>query len=391
MAGALVKRGSRVSPPHPGEGVNTGTDGRLDVRRLRYRLRTAAARVLSQEAVNRCGRYVVEAPDAPHPFEVAVKVGERGAHYSGLITCGSVWHCPVCAARVAEGRRQEVEKVLTKHAEAGGIAYMAAFTIPHHVFQSCKDLRLAVATAWQRVQSGAPWKKKKGRYRLVGTIRVLEVTRGENGWHPHLHVIFLFEGPALFAPFGDWLFDRWAAVVNRLGYGQCNKAVWRFERARSTSQAGDYVVKWGADRELTSMHVKRGKGGGRSPWQILADIADRSDPADIRLFQEYAAAFKGARQLTWSKGLREAFLDIDEAVDKGLADQEPPADTVCFVGKYVFEDLQSRGLDVALLEAAESGGWPAVCLFVQHHGLDHIGIRQAKSPVVMHDEFEIPW
>ena len=37
----------------------------------------------------------------------------KAAHYSGLVTCGSIWPCPVCASRIQERRRPECSRRLT--------------------------------------------------------------------------------------------------------------------------------------------------------------------------------------------------------------------------------------------------------------------------------------
>ena len=44
----------------------------------------------------------------------------RRAGFGGLVTCGSVWACPVCAAKVATKRAEDLAAVLDAvHAWAG--------------------------------------------------------------------------------------------------------------------------------------------------------------------------------------------------------------------------------------------------------------------------------
>ena len=84
---------------------------------------------------------------------------EGRAQYLGVETCSSACMCPVCASKIAEGRRQEVaETAAAFFAEhPSGVLYMGAFTMPHHKFQSCEELRWAVTKAFTKVISGKSW------------------------------------------------------------------------------------------------------------------------------------------------------------------------------------------------------------------------------------------
>jgi hypothetical protein len=154
------------------------------------------------------------------------------AHFGGVETCGSIWVCPVCAAKITEGRRAEIDHILQAHREAGGRAYMATFTLPHYAFQACAPLRRAVSDCWRKVKSGKAWVEARERYGWLGDIRALEITHGRNGWHPHLHVLILLEPWAdkreAYA-LGGWMFDRWAAAVERTGLGRCSVDAFSFE------------------------------------------------------------------------------------------------------------------------------------------------------------------
>ena len=214
---------------------------RAALRSLRYRLRLGARRILPKERVARCGR-------SAHGLSVQVRHDcVRGATYSGLVTCGSVWDCPVCAAKISEKRRQELELIVTAHLATGGAVYMAALTVPHARLHSAEELRQLVADCWRKTQAGEPWMREKMRAGLIGTVRACEVTHGENGWHPHLHVLFFIGlgiGETTAQAFGNFVFHRWSKFVRRAGYGECNPTLWRFERTRQTQRAGEYVMKW---------------------------------------------------------------------------------------------------------------------------------------------------
>jgi hypothetical protein len=70
-------------------------------------------------------------PDAGTVLVVSERPEGRRAGIEGLVTCGSVWLCPVCAAKVASKRAEELAQVLDAVHDAGGSAFMLTLTIRH--------------------------------------------------------------------------------------------------------------------------------------------------------------------------------------------------------------------------------------------------------------------
>lgn len=330
-------------------------------RRKRYMLHNEAAKLVGGR-VGRCGHYALGGT-------VSVRqAATKAAYYSGVETCGSIWACPKCAPRIAEPRRAEVAQAVDLHTRAGGSVYMAAFTIPHGIHQRCKPLKDAVTKTWGRVLQGKAWGKIKGRYKLQHMVRSLEVTYGRNGWHPHLHVLFFFEDgvdQARAEEFGFLVFERWARYVAAAGLGDCNPDVFKFEKARDVQRAGEYVAKWGSDREICFGHLKQGKMGGKSPWQLLADSAAGDVKAGQR-FKEFAAAFFRARHLTWTRGTKEHFGLVEKSDDDLSTAEEAAARTVATVPADVFRQMAYERALPQLLEAAERGGKSEVETFIQN-------------------------
>jgi hypothetical protein len=50
--------------------------------------------------------------------------GTRSAAYGGLKTCGSAWCCPVCAAKIATRRTDDLATVMRSVDEHGGLAFL---------------------------------------------------------------------------------------------------------------------------------------------------------------------------------------------------------------------------------------------------------------------------
>ncbi|MEQ1158895.1 replication protein, partial [Acinetobacter johnsonii] len=96
----------------------------------------------------------------------------------------------------------------------------------------------------------------------------------------------------------------------------------------------DYISKWGLAEEMTQAHQKIGKKNRQSltPWEILDLSRMEASTKDKygHLFSVYASAFKGRRQLFWSKGLKE-LLKVADKSDEQLANehsQDEPQDEV---------------------------------------------------------------
>ena len=80
-----------------------------------------------------------------------------------------------------------------------------------------------------------------------------------------------------------------------------------------------YVSKWGIENEITKGHVKSGKNGNSTAWDLLK-LSMLDDQQAAKLFQEFAICFKGSRQLDWSRGLK-AMFSIDNKTDEELAEE----------------------------------------------------------------------
>lgn len=82
---------------------------------------------------------------------------KRGAGYAGLSTCGSVWACPCCPAKIASRRAEELADVMAAVHRSGGCAYLVTYTMRHHQGRRLTTLWDAVSAAWGAVTSGKAW------------------------------------------------------------------------------------------------------------------------------------------------------------------------------------------------------------------------------------------
>lgn len=315
--------------------ASTGEDIPITV--LRFFLQSSAREILPHERVSICLR-----THAPNKQTVEIrKASAKGkAFYSGLVVCGSVWHCPICAARITEKRKQELEYAYNEW--TGGVIMMT-YTYAHTLGDNLEITLAALKESFRAMKSGRGWQEIIETYGWIGSVKSLEVTYGENGWHSHFHeLVFLtnrltglMEGKLEFA-----IRKRWLEMLPKVGLHAS------FEHgAKLTTDNGEiqgYVAKFGEEialtegqmknkhwtlvHEVTKTPAKRAKAGGRTPLQLLYDYWDGDMPSK-RLWREYAMAFKGSHQLQWSKGMRLLMRMGLEIPDEKLA-VVPTKDTI---------------------------------------------------------------
>lgn len=252
-----------------------------------------------------------------------VKVWKDKAHgkafYSGVRTCGGLWTCPHCAAKISERRRVELVEALAAAKALGLEVKLLTLTIPHGIGDDVGEIVKKLMGAWKRTTQGRVAKELRELLGLRGTIRSVEVTYGSNGFHPHLHVLLFLDKPWSNSSVQNAFCPVWQNACRLAGlpipsdaHGCC---------VDDGSKAAAYASKWGLESEMTKSHIKRGKQGGMTPFDFLrAVLADDQDAAKYRgLFKAYAKAFHGQRQLFWSVGLR-ALLELGkEVTDEELA------------------------------------------------------------------------
>ena len=306
----------------------------LAKRRLdRWALQAAARELMESERVAWCLRRPGFDPVTRKSYrEILVMYSERvhRAHYKNLMVCGSVWMCPICAGKVTERRRVELTQAIDQNDFQ--IA-LVTFTLQHSKTDKLSVVLGAELEAYRYLKSGRHWKEFVGDYGMAGSIRSLEVTVGENGWHPHLHVLPFFKAGLNLRGIEDDFKGMWRAALEHFE----RSASWQrgVDFRNAEKDVAEYVAKfnhepinlkrpgkWTMEHELTKSQAKISKGaGGRTPLQLLADFV-HGDKASGRLWQEFAKSFKGKRQLVWSRGLRDVLgLGVEES-DQTLAVRE---------------------------------------------------------------------
>lgn len=295
----------------------------------------------------------------------------KSAFYSGLVTCGRVWDCPVCGPKIQERRREEIAKAVQWAYDKGLQPVMVTLTFPHYSWNKLSVLLKQQAFALQRLRAGAPWKRFKEAIGYEGLIRSLENLFGLNGWHPHTHELWFVRSDAGAEAMKVEVLKRWESACIRAGLlDPKNEAQLEAFRAHAVDvkgncSASDYLAKqddsrhWGVDREIAKASTKNGRAKGLHPFALLAKAGEGDKRAE-RLFLAYCMAMKGKSQLYWSPGLKDA-VGVNEASDEDLAEES--RDAADLLGMLTLDDwklVRAASMRAQLLDAAESGGWAAI-------------------------------
>lgn len=291
--------------------------------------------------------------------EVGVWLDQKhgAAHYSGIATCGSVWACPICAAKIQERRRGEVENAMAWAKGAGLTPVLVTLTFPHSAFDELRTLLAKQADALARFRRSRAYRALMQRLGFAGLIRSLEVTHGANGWHPHVHELWFVERP------GAWseVVRCWEAACRAAGLLEEAKVdAFRLHAVdvQVDVSSGDYLAKqddsrsWGLAHEVSKAASKQGRAKGVHPHHFLI----RRAPGDAARYVEYVEGMKGRRQLFWSPGLK-GKVGVAEKTDEEVAQEETEkAREVCTLTRHAWRVVRGNDARAELLDAAERGG-----------------------------------
>lgn len=262
---------------------------------------------------------------------VFVEFNSKNAYYTGLQTCGSVWNCPVCSARISEYRRQEIAKAVEKTGLFGYQSIMVTFTFPHTNKMPLKDLLKKQSEALALFRKGDTWDTFKDKVKFYGLIRALEVTYGKNGWHPHTHELWFIDCNYTNKKYlNEFILNRWINCLKKVGLIPENPTDKELEAVKKRAvdikmncKASDYLSKndssknWGVDREL-SKAVSKGRAKGMHVFQFLAT----ESALNQKLYIEFINAMKGKRQIFWSQELKKKIGIDDKTDDEILSEVE---------------------------------------------------------------------
>jgi len=339
-------------------------DPRQTPARLRARLRwlSSSSRELA------CGRTICERVDEGGPRIEIRRVNELGrggkvierqrGRWRGLVSCRHIWTCPVCSQTLKTERAVRVVRAVE---EMGGRWQMLTVTLRHRLGMPLKKLFECLRAVWRRTRQGGKiqriWKA-----RVSGSIRSFEITHGENGWHPHVHVLLRTT---------EWtedekqaLLERWQAQLDKVLGSACvpddlHALTWStawYPGEWEGSERAAYLAKLGF--EATGIGKSR-----RSPWAIAQDACEGSTQA-LMLWREYAQATRRVRAIELDDRAAKAAKRAEEKEDiRELEESTKPREvsvTAEEVAVLARAERRNPGVFATALWCAEQGGESAV-------------------------------
>lgn len=328
----------------------------------RYLLSEIAAELLPNTRCSSCRKAII-----PGKKGVSVIYSPKytRASYGNLMTCGSVWLCAVCAAKISELRRVELVAAAGYH--QGGLALLT-FTLAHKKNDKLADTLNLLDTAFSKLFEGHWWVNFQARWNFLGKVTALEVTYGRNGWHPHKHCLFFFSGwigSDQVAQMQKELTQHYLELLKKVGGSALPGLAVDVRVAEKNSDiVAEYLAKtdklpespyWGIESELTKSYVKKTKGGkGLTFWQLLK-LAVTGEKEAVLLVREYEAALRGKTSLKYSRGLKQ-LLKVNDQTDQDLSDQvEKDGLELALLAHEIWRQVCAKKLRGQLLAAAGSG------------------------------------
>ena len=285
----------------------------------RFKLLDSARKILDGERTQHCFYNRVDKNDG---VGVTFNKFRNKANYTNVMRCANAWGCPVCAAIISEHRKCEVKEAMDWWKKQGGSVLLLTLTVPHYSDTDIKQLKKDLKKAYGKFFKGVRASKDMfERWQIKHYISCFEITHGINGFHPHYHVLlfvpYSLGKQSLFGIKQD-MYKVWKDCCLKAGLDEPSEK--HGLDLQAGNDAANYVAKWGLEHEMTKGHIKKGKENNRTPFDILRSYTDSENQADANLFKLYYFAFKGTRQLNWSKGLKKLVSKAEEKTDQEIVD-----------------------------------------------------------------------
>lgn len=387
-------------------------------RSRRFLGRQALRSVTNIPACRSCGRTSVLLGG-----DVGLRRTEAGVvGFAGLKTCGRIWVCPTCNAKVMAKRAIEIGAGLGWVVEENMHVLWGSLTVRHNAGSDLQTLLDIQTDAWRHIVNSKYWRSINATKQIdhahadtcdddcarkrdviltdapgrVGYIRAAEITIGGNGWHPHFHPIIIIQGSKDFARvIAKEILALWVSGVALAGgdaMGNEAQQLKLIDTPVAFEQLGEYVTKAtysGLDPQAVALETVWSQGKvskGRvaktdAHWSLLESVALNESSGEVTSetirWWELEEATTGHRMITWSRGLRQFAGIGEETTDAEEAATEvgDKTDTVCFITRDGWRSLRDRAdLLGLILDVLEHAGWDSCRSILDAHRIDWVPV-----------------
>lgn len=307
---------------------------------LRYRELSFAQKILSQYNVPNQSLTDVHRTRVCHLHKtyqadsISVNVSESNnssrASLSGVQTCSSVWSCPVCASRIALERRSEIKKALSWADENDYMVFMVTLTARHNIQSRLKSFRHKFKLAHDDWNGNGTMYRLRKKHRIRYTIKSVEVTYGDNGWHYHYHILMFIEkkymlqlDDSALEMMTDKMRESWVYQLNKHGLSAVGEHALNVQAHGNVTEK--YLTKLGVGLDDTTdasyeMTGNQTKDKSVTVWSILSKARRGYQAGDgmrnkwSRLYSQYCVAMMGQAWITWTPKFKDlvGINDIDD-------------------------------------------------------------------------------
>ena len=289
--------------------------------------------------VSYCGTRCI----SKHPEVVNMVQGEKGGvYFANMQRCGSVWFCPDCMYKLMKTRADELYRQLKTYNDKGKTVLFATFTIQHNKGDRLSYLHKKLLGAFQFANSHRKWIEAKKTI-PVEYLRALEVLKGANGWHPHLHCLFV--GDLEITNTIKVFIDLYKQELLRLGL-VVNKHTVIVDKWNGTLDSmTDYLFKGMIEKEITGGNLTK-SGSGKNFFELI-------DADDKQSISEYIEVMKGKRQYHHSKHF---FDDVDVKTETEILTDDKVETVLFSIPIMVYADINEKGIALHFLNEYVYGG-----------------------------------
>ena len=355
---------------------------RSDFRQKKYALQRVAADILPSSfqkdktianfRVKTCLQRRYSVNDTADGGKVGVlKDNDSGAcHYNGLMVCGSVWTCPVCASKITERKASIVQQVIDRHMDKdanNGDVLLVTFTTPHTRNDSLKFLLDAFKKAergFSKTRAVMQIKKELG---FIEPIKSLEITFGhKNGWHPHSHQLWFVKKDVDLEVLTDRLYAHWRVYCLKHGLQEPSRL--HGLNIVKGKNASEYITKmgWNISAEVTKSHTKSGKNGNFAPFDLLNEFSNTQETWAKKAFIEYSKATFGLQYVSRFPKLQQLY-DVEDKTDQELAEESTEKATLIgFIEHALWLKILKYELRAIFLSICEDQSFDAAVTYAKN-------------------------
>jgi hypothetical protein len=257
-------------------------------------------------------------------------------HFSNLIKCGSSMLCPICSARLSQGKGEQIKDLMEQVYEKKHMGFFIVLTVKHSSKDSLEETYERLYNIYRLMLKSRQWKNIADANQFETVSRGLEITisidkeKKNINYHPHFNLLITSPKVEENRSIQDnlELSKEIYEIYNKLYmkyYGDSllvpyfsekeDKVIIKGSVVVSHNFKPEYLTKWGIDSELTSHSFKEGdtkKLTGLHPFQLLDIYNSEEIEISFKLFLkskiiEYAKFVKGKRFFTLSPKLKKIY------------------------------------------------------------------------------------